>query len=194
MDTRAPASTPNETHDDVAHWPIPRLIDFIVSTHHAFVRSAMPEIARHLATLIDGYGVRHPELARVAAHFDRVVGDLEQHLMKEEQVLFPYVRDLAEAGDGCGRTQSPFGTVANPIRMMEREHQAIGDAFRIIRELTDGYTAPLDGCAAYAMCMAELRRFEGDLNRHVQLENHVLFPAALRIEQRLCGSLESDAS
>ena len=194
MDAPAPARTPSETHDDVAQWPIPRLIDFIVSTHHAYVRSAMPEIAQHLATLIEVHGVRHPELSRVAAYFDQVVGDLGQHMLKEEQVLFPYLRDLAEAGDGCGRTQSPFGTVANPIRMMEREHQEVGDAIRIIRELTAGYTAPLDGCTPYAMCMAELRRFERDLHRHVRLEDHVLFPAALRLEQRLCGSLESDAS
>ena len=59
----------------------------------------------------------------MAAYFDQVRADLQQHMLKEEQVLFPYVRDLAERGDSCGRTQSPFGTVENPIRMMEREHR-----------------------------------------------------------------------
>ena len=90
-----------------------------MSTHHAYVRSAMPTITRHLAKLVEVHGSRHPELPRVAAYFDQVVADLSQHMVKEEQVLFPYVRDLAEAGDACGRTQSPFGTVANPIRMMK---------------------------------------------------------------------------
>lgn len=181
------------TDDDAAQWPLPRLIDFIVSTHHAYVRSAMPSIARHLAKLTEVHGARHPELARVAAYFDQIVGDLGQHMMKEEQVLFPYVRGLAESGESCGRMQSPFGTVANPIRMMEREHQEVGDAMRIIRELTRGYTAPEDGCTTYAIGMAELQQFERDLHRHVHLENNVLFPAALRIEQRLCGSTEADA-
>jgi regulator of cell morphogenesis and NO signaling len=102
-------------------------------------------------------------------------------------VLFPYVRDLAASGDGCGRTQSPFGTVENPIRMMEREHQEVGDVMRLIRELTRGYTAPEDGCTTYVISMAELRQFERDLHRHVHLENNVLFPAAVRIEQRQCG-------
>ena len=182
-----------EADDDAARWPIPRLIDFIVSTHHAYVRSALPTIARHLAKLVEVHGSRHPELSRVAAYFDQVVADLGQHMLKEEQILFPYVRDLAESGDGCGRTQSPFGTVANPIQMMEREHQEVGDALRIIRELTRGYAAPDDGCTTYAITMAELLQFERDLHRHVHLENNVLFPTAVRIEQRLCGSVETDA-
>jgi regulator of cell morphogenesis and NO signaling len=182
-----------ETDDDAARWPIPRLIDFIVSTHHAYVRSAMPTIARHLGKLNEVHGSRHPELSRVAAYFDQVVSDLGQHMLKEEHVLFPYVRDLAECGDSCGRSRSPFGTVANPIRMMEREHQEVGDAIRLIRELTRGYASPEDGCTTYAVCMAELQQFERDLHRHVHLENNVLFPAAVRIEQRLCGSVDTNA-
>jgi regulator of cell morphogenesis and NO signaling len=178
--------------DEAARWPIPRLIDVIVATHHAYVRAAMPAITRHLAKLVEVHGSRHPELARVAAYFEQIVADLSQHMMKEEHVLFPYVRDLAEAGDTCGRTRSPFGTVANPIRMMEREHQEVGDALRLIRELTRGYAAPGDGCATYAITMTELQQFERDLHRHVHLENNVLFPAAMRIEGHLCGSLETN--
>ena len=181
-----------DTDDDAARWPIPRLIDFIVSTHHAYVRSAMPAITRHLAKLVEVHGTPHLELRRIAAYFQQIVADLSQHMVKEEQVLFPYVRDLAEAGDTCGRTQSPFGTVANPIRMMEREHQEVGDALRLIRELTRGYAAPEDGCTTYGITMAELRQFERDLHRHVHLENNVLFPAAMRIEQRRCGAVETD--
>jgi regulator of cell morphogenesis and NO signaling len=176
-----------ETEDDVTRWPIPRLIEFIVSTHHAYVRSSMPRIARYLTKLEEVHGSRHPELSRVAAYWDQVRGDLEQHMLKEEQVLFPYVCDLAERADSCGRTQSPFGTVENPIRMMEREHREVADALRIIRELTRGYQTPADGCATYAICMADLHRFESDLHRHVHLENNLLFRAAVELEQRLCG-------
>jgi regulator of cell morphogenesis and NO signaling len=176
-----------EGQDDVTSWEIPRLVDHILSTHHAYVRSAMPSIVRHLAKLTEVHGARHPELARVSMYFGQVRGDLEQHMMKEEQVLFPYVRDLAERPDDCGRMQSPFGTVENPIRMMEREHQEVGDAMRLIRELTRGYVTPEDGCTTYEIGMAELREFERDLHRHVHLENNVLFPAAVRIERRVCG-------
>ena len=104
-------------------------------------------------------------------------------MIKEEQVLFPYVRDLAEnAKQTCGAILSPFGTVANPIRMMEREHREVADALRMIKELTRGYKAPADGCTTYAVCMQELERFEQDLHRHVHLENNVLFPKALELE------------
>ena len=171
--------------DDVMRWPVDRLIDHIVTVHHAYVRSALPRIAGYLAKLQEAHGARHPELARVAPTFDQVSADLEQHMLKEEQVLFPYVRDLAEhAEEPCGALPSPFGTVLNPIRMMEREHRAAADELGTIRELTNGYTAPEDGCTTYAVCMAELARFEQDLHRHVHLENNVLFPKAVQLEMR----------
>jgi regulator of cell morphogenesis and NO signaling len=176
---------PDGREDDVTRWPPERLIGYILSTHHAYVRSALPAIAGELATLVDAQLTRHPELSRVAVYFDQMRGDLEQHLVKEEQVLFPYVRDLATRDPTTTRADSPFGTVENPIRMMEREHRDATDALRTIRELTHGFTAPPDGSAAYVACMADLARFERDLHRHVHLENNVLFPKAVELEAGL---------
>ena len=166
--------------DDVTRWPVDRLIDHILAVHHAYIRSALPAIARHLAKLVDVHGARHPELSRVAAAFDEMGRDLLQHMMKEERVLFPYIRELASA-PGASRA-SPFGTVENPIRMMEREHREAGDEMRLIRELTGGFTVPADGCATYRVCFEELAAFERDLHRHVHLENNVLFPKAVALE------------
>jgi regulator of cell morphogenesis and NO signaling len=174
---------PRDEDVDLTRWPLARLIDHIVSTHHTYVRSALPTIAAYLAKLEAVHGSRHPELARVSAHFEVLSRDLKQHLLKEEQVLFPYVRDLAATIGGDGRFNNPFGTVENPIRMMEREHRDAADDLRIIRELTNGYATPPDGCTTYAVCMAELDRFEHDLHRHVHLENNVLFPKAIAMEQ-----------
>ena len=168
--------------DDVTQWSPERLIGYIVSTHHAYLRSALPAITGDLAALLEADRSRHPELSRVAAYFDQMHRDLAQHLLKEEQVLFPYVRDLATWDASYARQGSPFGTVENPIRMMEREHRDATDALRTIRELTHGFTAPPDGGAAYIACMAELARFERDLHRHVHLENNVLFPKAVELE------------
>jgi regulator of cell morphogenesis and NO signaling len=176
------ALPPASGEDDVTQWPVERLIDHIIDTHHGYVRSALPAITRYLAKLNEVHGARHPELARVAACFDGLRTDFEQHMMKEEQVLFPYVRDMATRGETCGRTQSPFGTVENPIRMMEREHREAAEAMETIRELTNGYKAPEDGCTTYAVCMDEFDRFERDLHRHVHLENTVLFPKAIKLE------------
>jgi regulator of cell morphogenesis and NO signaling len=172
--------------DDVTSWPLDRLIAHIVSTHHAYIRSVSPTIGGYLARLREVHGSRHPELYRIAAVFAEVSADLTQHLLKEEQLLFPYVRDLVErAGQPCGLLRCPFGTVENPIRMMEREHREAADELRIIRELTNGYAAPADGCTTYAVCMAELGRFEQDLHRHVHLENNVLFPTAIALEHAI---------
>ena len=168
--------------DDMTQWPVEHLIDHIVSTHHGYVRSALPLIARYLARLEEVHGARHPELTRVRTHFERISVELSQHMLKEERVLFPYIAELAARDEHCGRVPSPFGTVENPIRMMEREHREAADELWAIRELTQGFAAPADGCTTYAVCMAELTRFEADLHRHVHLENNVLFPRAIELE------------
>lgn len=166
---------------DVTLWPMDRLIDHIVSTHHAYTRTALETIGRYLAKLVEVHGSRHPELARVATSWEQMGRDLRQHMMKEERVLFPYIREIVSAG---GRPlPCPFGTVENPIRMMEREHRDAGDELRLIRELTGGYVPPADGCTTYRVCFAELASFERDLHRHVHLENNVLFPKAVELER-----------
>ncbi len=182
------ALTPTGRDDDadVTRWSVDRLIDHIVSTHHAYVRFAMPTIAHRLGKLIDAHGERHPELARIAAAFDTLQRELQQHLMKEEHVLFPYIRQLAKPTHRP--SPSPFGTVANPIRMMEREHRAAGDELGIVRALTNDYTPPADGCTTYRVCFAELAQFERDLHQHVHLENNVLFPKALALEESVLRS------
>ena len=179
------AALPDEerVEDDAANLPVDRLIDHIVTLHHGYVREALPRISGYLRKLVQVHGMRHAELALVAAAFERLALELSQHMIKEEQVLFPYVRDLAERGDDvCVRGMSPFGSVENPIRMMEREHRDAGDELRMIHELTSDYTAPADGCATFSVCMAELKAFERDLHRHIHLENNVLFPRAIALE------------
>ena len=166
---------------DVRRWPVDGLIDHILTTHHVYVRSTLPTIARYLTKLVEVHAGRHPELVRIAMSFDQMGRDLLQHMMKEERVLFPYIRELAASHGGA--TRSPFGTVENPIRMMEREHREASDEMRLIRELTNGYVAPADGCSTYRVCVAELAAFERDLHRHVHLENNVLFPKAIELER-----------
>jgi regulator of cell morphogenesis and NO signaling len=172
--------------DDVTRWPVDRLIDHIVSTHHAYVRSALPAFGAHLARLVEIHGERHPELGRIAAAFDGLGRDLLQHMMKEERVLFPYLREFATTD--WPPHPSPFGTVENPIRMMRREHQQAGDEMGLIRALTNEYAPPADACSTYRVTFAELAQFDRDLQRHVHLENNALFPKAIELEHRSCGA------
>jgi len=180
------ALPPHDAADgaDVGRWSLDRLADHIVATHHAYVRSAVPIINRWLARLVEVHGGRHPELPQVAASFEAMSVDLNQHMLKEERVLFPYIRQLAMTAPGH-LPPSPFGTVQNPVRMMEREHQQAGDEMQVIRDLTSGYATPADGCSTYRVCFAELAQFERDLHRHVHLENNVLFPKAIEVEREL---------
>jgi regulator of cell morphogenesis and NO signaling len=169
---------------DVRAWPLDQLVNHVVSTHHQSVRRALPVIARHLTLLRKAHGSRHPELACLATVFDQISGDLERHLMKEEQILFPYIRELVRLErDGIHPGQSPFGTIVNPIAMMEREHLEAAEGLKVMRELTRDYSVPADGCSTYAECMAELADFERDLYRHVRLENNVLYPRAVALER-----------
>ena len=172
----------SEGDDAVGAWPVERLIEHIVFVHHQYVRLMLPQIDRHLAALESAHGSRHPELVRVRSCFGDLAQELTQHMMKEEHVLFPYVRELSARGRTCGWAPSPFGTVENPIRMMEREHRAAADHLQTIRQLTGGFAPPADGCTTFEVCMTELADFESHLHRHVHLENNVLFPAAIRLE------------
>jgi regulator of cell morphogenesis and NO signaling len=165
-------------------WPLSGLVDYIVSTHHAYVKDALPVLLAHATKIATVHGRRHPELIRVAQLVEQVAAEMTSHMMKEEQILFPYIVRLAEAVTaGAPAPVAPFGTVNNPIHMMEMEHESAGNAMFEIRELTDGYRVPSDGCATYAVCLRELDAFERDLHAHVHLENNILFPKASAMER-----------
>jgi len=163
---------------------IPALVDHIVAAHHAYVREALPLLLAHSKKIATVHGARHPELARVAQLVEQVAAEMTSHMMKEEQVLFPFIVQLSASADrGEPAPHAPFGTVANPIHMMEMEHESAGNAMFEIRELTDGYEVPADGCTTYAVCLQELDAFEKDLHAHVHLENNILFPKAAALER-----------
>jgi len=176
------ARTPEETAPEAPD----ALIALIVSRHHAYVRDAIPSIQSHLAKVIAAHGRSHPEVIRIASHFDVIAEELTLHLAKEERVLFPYIHSLTVATQNGGPPPPDvFGTVQNPIRMMETEHQNAGDELAAIRSLTSDYKAPADACATYRLVYAELQAFERDLHRHVHLENNVLFPRAIELEAQI---------
>jgi regulator of cell morphogenesis and NO signaling len=177
---------PRSAGDPDATWSADELTHYIVRRHHAYVREQGGIVTARLTKLIGVHGERHPELAAIAAHFREICAALLMHMMKEEQILFPYVRALsASAEQQLPLPPNPFGTVRNPIRMMELEHQSAGGELAIIRELTNDYTPPDDGCTTYRVCFEELEAFDRDLRLHIHLENNVLFPKAVALEETL---------
>jgi len=166
-------------------WDARTLVTYIVGTHHGYVRDALPVLRQHTAKIAEVHGQRHPELVHVGTLFARVADEMVEHMAKEEDLLFPFIAALERAvNEGGPRPPAPFGTVANPIHVMEAEHEFVGDAMAEMRHLTGGFGAPDDACETYRVCLRELEAFERDLHDHVHLENNVLFPKAAALEGR----------
>ncbi|MBX3253485.1 MAG: iron-sulfur cluster repair di-iron protein [Chitinophagaceae bacterium] len=164
-------------------WPLDLLADYIEKKHHRYVATRIPEIQPLLNKVVKVHGAQHPELAEVEKLFNECAGELTAHMKKEELMLFPFIRKMVGAGDGPVHT--PFGTVQNPISVMMHEHDTEGERFRKIAALTGNYTAPADACNTYRVSFALLKEFEEDLHLHIHLENNILFPKAIAMEQQL---------
>jgi regulator of cell morphogenesis and NO signaling len=161
---------------------VPELVDHLESSHHAYLRDALPRLGALVDKVTTVHGKRHPELADVQVLFRELRADLEPHLLREERVLFPMVRDLAAA------TTAPTfhcGSLANPIRVMVAEHDTAGDLLARLRSATDDFIVPDDGCASYRALYAGLAELEADTHLHVHKENNLLFPAVLDAERTL---------
>lgn len=166
-------------------WSLDFLADYIVNTHHSYVRKSLPEIRGYAIKVAQVHGSSHPELPAVQQLVEEVARELTSHMLKEEKVLFPYIKDLVAANNTERPSQTAhFGTVQNPINMMELEHELVGKNLEEIRMLTNNYTLPDDACASYSLLFRMLEEFENDLHLHIHLENNILFPKALEIEKK----------
>jgi len=181
----------SEGHGEVQNynaWELDFLIDFIVNNHHSYVRNMLPVISQHAEKVASVHGANHPENIRIAALFNQVHQDLEPHMFKEEQILFPYIKQMvAVQREGTEFGGSRFGTVRNPIGMMEMEHETVGKILAEIRMLGNDLTPPEDACTTYRVLYKELDEFERDLHRHIHLENNILHPKAIAMETQLIG-------
>lgn len=172
--------------EDPKTWPLGRLIEHIERVHHRYVESRSTTLLQFLDKLCKVHGDRHPELFDIQREFQECAGAMAAHMKKEELILFPFINQLEKATlHGSELPKPHFGTVDNPIEMMEHEHVAEGERFERIAKLSNGYTNPPDGCTTYATAFAMLQEFEQDLHRHIHLENNILFPKAQALEVAL---------
>jgi regulator of cell morphogenesis and NO signaling len=156
------------------------LADHIERIHHAYLHTELPRLEKLVTKVAAVHGEKEPRLLQIQAVFLALSAELTTHLMKEEQVLFPMIRQL-EASD----TLPSFhcGTIANPVHRMESEHDEAGTALAQLRQLTDDYTPPDWACNTYRALLDALQTFEQDMHQHVHKENNVLFPRAIALEQ-----------
>ncbi|MBB1148960.1 MULTISPECIES: iron-sulfur cluster repair di-iron protein [unclassified Myroides] len=175
-----------ENNIDFRHWPLDLLADYIEKTHHRYVEEKIPVLLQFLNKLSKVHGERHPELFEINELFTGCAQELSQHLKKEELVLFPFVRKMVTATITGQAIEAPhFGTVEHPVEMMMHEHDNEGERFRKIAALSNNYTPPADACNTYKVTFAMLKEFEEDLHKHIHLENNILFPSAVILEQKM---------
>jgi regulator of cell morphogenesis and NO signaling len=156
----------------------------IVNAHHAYVRRELPRLAELAGKVVNRHGDTKPELPQIQAKVAQISEELTEHLAKEEVVLFPYITKLERAKDeGTAKPHGCFGTVASPIAMMTQEHEAAGALLVEIRQLSGDYTPPVGACPTFHAFYNGLREFEQDLHQHIHLENNILFPRAMAMEE-----------
>ena len=171
---------------NVNDWQLDFLVDYIVNNHHQYVRRMIPVISLHSDKVASVHGKNHPETLQIADLFLAVRDELEGHMMKEERILFPQIKQMVlNQKENSQFFPPPFGTIQNPIRMMEFEHTSAGDALYQIRELSNNYSHPEDACNTFKALYSELKEFEEDLHKHIHLENNILFPKSIELEIQL---------
>lgn len=164
--------------------PLRDLIGHILGTHHEYLKLNLPALSSRMAKVCEVHRAKAPEmLAALSETLAGLRAELEDHMHKEEVILFPFIERYGQAAEqGLPVPPVPFGTIANPIRVMEREHDSAGDALRRLRELTGGYELPAWACDTVRALWRGLEELEQDLHMHIHLENNILFPRAIALE------------
>lgn len=169
-----------KNYDD---WPLDLLSQYIEKVHHRYVETQIPVLKGYLKKIIAAHAARHPELFEILELFEATASELTLHMKREELMLFPQVVKMYKSQkEGAQIAAPPFGSFENPISVMMKEHTDEGERFRQIRVLSNNYTPPQDGCNTYKVTYKLLEEFEKDLHLHIHLENNILFPKAIDLE------------
>ena len=192
------AERASQSGGDERDWrrePLTELAEYIVDSHHSFTRQETDRLEKLFDKVCSRHGEKHPELFEAQRTFSHLRQDLIPHMLKEEQALFPYIARMEEAVSERRAVPPPFfGTVRNPVRMMMMEHDTAGDLLKQLRNATNGYTAPPDGCPSFQTLYQSLAAFEADLHQHIHLENNILFPRAVEMEEASAPDLNKSAA
>jgi len=165
---------------DTANMSLTEQVDHIEQTHHAYLRDEFPRIDQLTKKVESVHGEKEPRLFQVRETFHELVTELLIHMMKEERVLFPMIRELETEDDG---QLIHCGSISIPIRQMESEHRQAGSNLEKLRLLTDNYTPPDWACITYQEMLSALAHLEHDLHLHIHKENNILFPRVILLEQ-----------
>ena len=169
-------SGPGENYDQ---WELDFLADYIVNQYHTYTKSMLPRVMEFANKVVEAHGDRHPETLLIAQKWRELGQEMTAHLQKEEQVLFPFIKNLVQGKKEAWR---PIGSVRQIIQRMEVEHEAVGEYLAEIESLSQEFTPPRDACNTYRALYGYLAEFDQATKKHVHLENNILFPKAIRLD------------
>lgn len=172
---------------DFSNWSVDFLIDYIINIHHQYLRQFLPATKTLLQDFILEHVKKFPWLADLEIKFDQLIYQLLPSLNKEEEVLFPYIRQVYHAY----KSKEPYGlllikTLRKPIEdMMSKSHETITEIIFAIRTITNQYNTPSNVCTNHKVVMAKLKELDNDIMHHLHLEHNFLFPKAIAMEKEV---------
>lgn len=183
LNTIDKTSIPSE---DYRTWSLDLLADHIEETHHRFTEASITKLKPQLAELVETHRETYPELVELEKIFNTSAGDMASHMKKEEIILFPFIRRMLETKKSQTKITVPhFGTVENPVNMMIHEHDEQSKLLKQMVELTNNYTIPSNASEDLKNVYISLKAFDEDMQKHIHLENNILFPKAVALEKTL---------
>ncbi len=172
--------------NSMKEWDLEDIVDHVKSTHHAYLKANYPVIVRLLGKLVDKYPNKYPELREINEIFTDFTDDLARHLVKEEEILFPYFERLGSYLNNPNAYEPAFfGSLHKPVQVMEEEHDDEHIVIEKIKKLTNNYTPPADADPSHKMLYFKLKEFEEDIDIHHTIENDILFAKAEEAEKKL---------
>ena len=141
----------------------------------------LPRLHGLMQKVVNAHSENHPDLIKVAETLQALTNELNPHLAKEEEILFPIIRQM----ESTGATDSHCGNVSNPINVMEMEHNNAGNALASLRSQTNDFKPPMDACTTYQALLLGMAELEFDIHQHILKESSILFPRAIALEEKL---------
>lgn len=175
------------TQLDFTEWDVDFLINYLINIHHRYLKKSLPETQQILNEFAKEHIKKFPYLVELEKQFDLLAAQLLSSMKREEEVLFPYIRQIAYAHKHRESYAALFvRTLRKPVEeTMFRGHETVSDIILSIRKLTNTYTTPENVCISHKVVIAKLKELDNDLMQHLYLEQSVLFPEAMTIEKEV---------
>ncbi|MFV0604487.1 MAG: iron-sulfur cluster repair di-iron protein [Niabella sp.] len=189
MALAAVEATPVSPSLDYNKWELDFLSDYIVNTHHRYVKENVNNIFNMAVKVAQRHGDSHPELRKLEQSLQHFMNDLLSHINKEEQILFPAIKILvAHKRDALPHTEQSIEDIQRPILTLQKEHEIAGEDLSFFRKITNNYLLPEDACNSYNYLFEKMKEFENDMHQHIHLENNILFPKSVKLASELIAA------